>query len=75
MTFASYQCVSNTTKNNVPNSDKGHFYDGGSMSSSRSGEIYAAFVDITTNQIDVYRSPNENGQFALLPTPFPNFTI
>jgi hypothetical protein len=71
VSFQSYQCVSNTVKNNVPNSEKGHFYDGGSMASSRAGEIYAAFVDVTTSQIDVWRSPNENGQFALLPDPFP----
>jgi hypothetical protein len=73
--FQSYQCVSNTTKNNVPNSEKGHFYDGGSMASSTQGDIYAAFVDITTNQIDVWRSPSINGQFAQLAPPFPNMSI
>ena len=58
VTFKSYQCVSNTAKNSVPNSEKGHFYDGGSMASSSAGEIYAAFVDVTTSQIDVWRSPS-----------------
>ena len=74
-TFSIYQCVSNTTKNNVPNSDKGHFYDGGSMASSSSGEIYAAFNDVATSQIDVWRSPNEGGQFVPLPPPFPGLSI
>lgn len=75
ITFQAYQCVSNMNKNGVPNSEKGHFYDGGSMASSDAGEIYAAFVDYTTNQIDVWRSSNENGQFAQMPTPFPGITI
>jgi hypothetical protein len=75
ISFQIAQCVSNTVKNNVPNSEKGHFYDGGSMAASAQGEIYAAFVDVTTNQIDVWRSPNENGQFVMLATPFPNIGI
>ncbi|MFO0995421.1 MAG: hypothetical protein U1F33_01970 [Alphaproteobacteria bacterium] len=75
ITFKNYQCVSRTEKNNVPNSEKGHFYDGGSMASSRKGEIYAAFVDVTTDQIDVYRAPDEEAQFALLPPPFPTLAI
>lgn len=73
--FQNYQCVSNTAQNNVPNSEKGHFYDGGSMASSQQGDIYAAFVDVTTSQIDIWRSPNANGQFAMIPTPFPNIGI
>jgi len=64
-TFAAYQCVTN-------NSD---FYDGGSMIDAGDGEIFAAYVDVATDQIDVYRSPNENGQFSRLPNPFPNLTI
>ena len=75
VTFQIYQCVSNTAKNNVPNSEKGHFYDGGSMASSPQGEIYAAYVDVTTSKIDVWRSPSASGQFAPLPTPFPNLGI
>lgn len=74
-TFAPYQCVSNTERNNVPNSEKGHFYDGGSMAGSNKGEIFAAFVDVTTNRVDVWRSPSASGQFAMLPTPFPNLDI
>jgi len=75
VTFQNYQCVSNTVKNSVPNSDKGHFYDGGSMASSNAGEIFAAFVDVTTSQIDVWRSPSASGQFAMLPPPFPGIGI
>lgn len=75
VTFQAYQCVSNTEKTGVPNSEKGHFYDGGSMASSKQGEIYAAFVDIVTRQIDVWRSPDESGQFVMLPAPFTGMTI
>lgn len=75
ITFNNYQCVSNTVKNATPNSEKGHFYDGGSMASSRQGEIYAAFVDYTTRQIDVWRSPDANGKFVQLPPPFPGIDI
>lgn len=69
-TFSSYQCVSNTDKNTVPNSEKGHFYDGGSMASSSAGEVYAGYVDVTTSQIDVWRSPSVSGVFTRLPNPF-----
>ncbi|MBV8201834.1 MAG: hypothetical protein JOZ15_14520, partial [Acidobacteria bacterium] len=64
-TFAIYQCVNN-------NHD---FYDGGSMAAGPNGEIYAAYVDTVTNQIDVWKSPNENGTFAPMPPPFPSLTI
>jgi hypothetical protein len=59
--FDSYQCVTN-------NSD---FYDGGSMIDAGDGEIFAAFVDVNTDQIDVWRSPDEKGKFSRLPNPFP----
>ena len=75
ITFQNYQCVSNNVKNSTPNTEKGHFYDGGSMASSRQGEIFAGFMDYTTGQIDVYRSPDANGTFKLLPNPFPNMDI
>ena len=39
------------------------------------GEIFAGFMDYTTGQIDVYRSPDANGTFKLLPNPFPNIDI
>jgi hypothetical protein len=73
-TFANYQCVSNkTTVPGVPDTPQGHFYDGGSMASNSAGEIFAAYVDVATGLIDVYRSPGANGTFQQLPTPFPNF--
>jgi hypothetical protein len=51
------------------------FYDGGSMIDAGDGEIFAAYVDVATDQIDVWRSPNENGQFSRLTNPFPNLQI
>lgn len=75
ITFQNYQCVTNNVKNSTPNTEKGHFYDGGSMASSRQGEIFAGFMDYTTGQIDVYRSPDANGAFKMLPNPFPNIEI
>lgn len=71
VTFQTYQCVSNKVKNYVPNSELGHFYDGGSMASTSAGAIYAAFEDVATEQIDVWSSPDANGKFTMLPTPFP----
>lgn len=70
--FVNYQCVSNTQPvPDVPDATQGHFYDGGSLASNSAGEVFAAYADIATGLIDVYRSPNANGRFALLPTPFP----
>jgi hypothetical protein len=52
-----------------------HFYDGGSLATSRQGEVYAAFVDVDTSQIDVWKSKTEDGPFELLPPPFGGMTI
>jgi hypothetical protein len=72
-TFKNYQCVSNTkTVAGVPDTPQGHFYDGGSMASNSAGEIFAAYVDVATGLIDVYRSPNATGNFQQVATPFPN---
>jgi hypothetical protein len=72
-TFSNYQCVSNKqTVAGVPDSPQGHFYDGGSVASPPSGEIFAAYVDVATGLIDVYRSPSAAGTFAQIATPFPN---
>lgn len=60
-TFALYQCVN----------DQFHFYDGGSMASSPEGEVFAGFMDVGDDEIDVWRSPSVNGNFSLLPGPFP----
>jgi hypothetical protein len=60
-TFASHQTVSR----------EGHFYDGGSMTSSSKGEVFAAYIDSDTHQIDVWRAPTDSSQFVLLPVPFP----
>jgi hypothetical protein len=71
-TFQNYACVSNKQPlADVADSAKGHFYDGGCLASNASGEIFAAYVDIASGLIDVWRSPSENGTFQLLPTPFP----
>ncbi len=71
-TFALYQCFGNTEPNaNDADATKGHFYDGGSMASTPSGEVFAAYVDVTTSRIDVWRAPNHNAQFARIAEPFP----
>lgn len=46
----------------------GDFYDGGSMVTDNSGNVYASFVDVTTNSIDVWRAPGDGTPFALLPS-------
>ena len=51
--------------------NESHFYDGGSMAAANTGEIYASFVDVDTNQIDVWRAENDGAPFKLMtPTPF-----
>lgn len=73
VTFDNHQCVSN--KEPVvddPDAVNGHFYDGGSMASTPSGEIFASFIDISSGQIRVWRAANHNTQFELLGNPFPN---
>jgi len=75
-TFKIYQCVTNTTPvEGVGDATQGHFYDGGSMVASYAGEVFAAFVDVATQQIDVYRSPSDSGTFALMPPPFPGMYV
>lgn len=74
--FAHFQCVQNTDPvADVSDSTLGHFYDGGSMASSPSGDVFAAFVDIATAQIDVWRSPDGNKPFQRIATPFPNYVV
>jgi hypothetical protein len=75
-TFAIYQCVTNTTPvEGVGDATQGHFYDGGSMVASNSGEVFASFVDVATQQIDVYRSPSDSGTFKLIAPPFPGMYV
>ncbi len=75
-TFSNYQCVSNKQPiEGVADSSQGHFYDGGSLASNRAGEIFLAYVDVTTSTADVYRSPSYNGTFAPIATPFPGLTV
>ena len=62
MTFQHYQCIHN-------NYD---FYDGGSMAAGPGREIYAAYVDVASSQVDVWMSPTESGTFNRLPNPFPS---
>jgi hypothetical protein len=60
--FTSYQCV------NRPSYD---FYDGGHMAAGPNGDIYAAYIDIISDEVDIWHSPNENGTFSVMPNPFP----
>jgi hypothetical protein len=55
--------------------DNHHFYDGGSMTADGDGAIYAAYVDVDSEEIDVWRSPTKDGTFAMLPSPFPGTSI
>ena len=72
--FQIFQCVSNTDPvPGKPDSSKGHFYDGGSMAAGPQGEIYSAFIDVDTSQVDVWRSPDGNQPFVRLAAPFPNY--
>lgn len=76
LSFRAFQCLSDTTPvPGVVGSDKGHFYDGGSMASDPSGNVFAAYVDIDTSQIVVYRSTGGQPNFAPLPPPFPNLYV
>jgi hypothetical protein len=45
------------------------------MAAAKSGEIYAAFVDVDTNRIDVWKAPSDSAQFQLMPTPFPQMSM
>jgi hypothetical protein len=75
-TFAHFQCVQNTDPvADASDATLGHFYDGGSMASSPSGEVFAAFVDVATSQIDVWRSPDGNQPFQRITTPFPGYVV
>lgn len=65
VTFAHYQCV-NTNH---------HFYDGASMAASPCGEIYAAYFDLTTTQIRVWRASDHNAPFEEIANPFPRLTV
>ena len=71
-TFQFHQCFGNTEPS-VYDADatKGHFYDGGSLASTPSGEIFAAYVDVTTSKIDVWRAADANAQFVRIADPFP----
>ena len=60
--FALRQCVA------TPQLD---FYDGGTMASSIHGETFAAYVNVTRDRIDVWRSPAVDAPFVMLPDPFP----
>lgn len=79
--FKRYQCIRNqdTTGPNgqqLPaGSENGHFYDGGSMASSPKGQLYVAYIDMDTQQAEIWSSPDENGQFKKMPTPFPQMWV
>lgn len=60
-TFAFAQCLTNN----------GHFYDGASLVATPAGPVYAAYHDITTSFIDVWRAPDVNSPFVQIAQPFP----
>ena len=64
--FDAWQCV------HRPSFD---FYDGSSMAAGPNGDIYAAYDDVVTGQIDIWHSPDENGTFSMLPDPFPGIPV
>lgn len=75
-TFNNYQCVSNTEALvGYPDSAQGHFYDGGSVVGSYTGEMLAAWVDVYASQIDVYLAKDENSSFKRIAPPFPGMYI
>lgn len=75
-TFTIYQCVTNKEPVvGVGDATQGHFYDGGSMVASYTGEVFASFVDVATQQIDVYRSPSDSGTFKRIAPPFPGLYV
>lgn len=72
VSFQNYQCVANKEADaGDPDAIKGHFYDGGSMASTPSGEVFTAYVDITKSKIDVWRAPKHDGMFERIADPFP----
>ena len=74
--FSNHRCISNTQPiDGIPDTPQGHFYDGASLASSPTGEVFAAYADITTSQIDVWRAADENASFQQLPPPFPGMVI
>jgi hypothetical protein len=64
-TFKVFQCVTNQS----------HFYDGGTMAASPNGTVWAAYVDVNLNQIDVWQSPSLGASFSMLANPFPGKSI
>lgn len=76
--FQVFQCVSSTDEIDVGKINHRtvhHAYDGGSMASGRQGEVYASFVDLTDNQIVVWRSQDGNQLFQPFPSPFPGMVV
>jgi len=68
VSFKLAQCVTNDSD----------FYDGGSMVAAGSDfdrRVFAAFVDVDTDRIDVWSSPNDTGSFSLMANPFPGMSM
>jgi hypothetical protein len=59
-TFKVYQCVTNQS----------HFYDGGTMTASPNGAVWAAYVDVNASKVDVWWSRALGVPFTLMPDPF-----
>ncbi|CAN5377787.1 hypothetical protein BH09MYX1_BH09MYX1_04070 [soil metagenome] len=52
-----------------------HFYDGGSLVGDNDGNIYAAFVDVVDDAVDVWRLRNGDPTFVRLARPFNKFKM
>lgn len=72
VSFSNYQCFGNKEPvADDPDAIKGHFYDGAGMASTPSGEVFAAYADISVSKIDVWRASTHNGTFVRIANPFP----
>jgi hypothetical protein len=65
-TFSFHQCLAHKSST-APNGD---FYDGASLVVAPDGAVYAAYHDITTGLIDVWKAPDVNSQFTPIASPF-----
>ena len=65
-TFNAFQCVHRSSFD---------FYDGSSMDAGPNGDIYAAYLAVIAGQIDIWHSPDENGNFTMLSDPFSGMPV
>lgn len=75
--YLSGACIARSTNGGISFSiaqcfhNNSHFYDGSSLAVTSDGRVFAAFIDITTGKIDVWRSPTLTGTFSKIGDPFP----